>query len=113
MLINVSMVVAPWRRFVQVARWNGQAPHTTTGEARRERRPHPLVELQGRDHGQRDHRDGENGGDQQPLPSLLHRFGVVVIAGPWGRVVRSVAARRREVGLVAEAGDGVTQLRRG
>ena len=34
MLINVSMVVAPWRRLVQVARWNGHALHTTTGEAR-------------------------------------------------------------------------------
>ena len=33
MLISVSMVVAPWRRFTQVARWNGHAPHTTTGEA--------------------------------------------------------------------------------
>ena len=34
MLIKVSIVVAPWRRLVHVARWNGQAPHTTTGEAR-------------------------------------------------------------------------------
>ena len=34
MLMSVSMVVAPWRRLVHVARWNGHAPHTTTGEAR-------------------------------------------------------------------------------
>ena len=27
------MVAAPWRRFVHAARWNGQAPQTTTGEA--------------------------------------------------------------------------------
>ena len=27
------MVVAPWRRLVHVAWWNGHAPHTTTGEA--------------------------------------------------------------------------------
>ena len=33
MLMSVSMVVAPWRRFTHVARWNGQAPHTTTGDA--------------------------------------------------------------------------------
>ena len=32
--ISVSIVAAPWRRFVSAARWNGQAPHTTTGEAR-------------------------------------------------------------------------------
>ena len=30
---RVSMVVAPWRRLVHAARWNGQAPHTTTGAA--------------------------------------------------------------------------------
>src|SRR5699024_7174214 len=34
MEMRVSMVAAPWRRFVQVARWNGQAPQTTTGAAR-------------------------------------------------------------------------------
>ncbi len=28
------MVVAPWRRLVHAARWNGHAPHTTTGAAR-------------------------------------------------------------------------------
>ena len=28
------MVVAPWRRLVQAARWKGQAPQTTTGVAR-------------------------------------------------------------------------------
>src|SRR5512135_3569024 len=28
------MVVAPCRRLVQAARWNGQAPQTATGEAR-------------------------------------------------------------------------------
>ena len=33
-LIRVSMVAAPCRRFVQAARWNGHAPHTTTGAAR-------------------------------------------------------------------------------
>ena len=32
--INVSMVAAPWRRLAQAARWNGHAPHTTTGAAR-------------------------------------------------------------------------------
>ena len=31
---RVSMVVAPWRRLVHAARWNGHAPHTTTGAAR-------------------------------------------------------------------------------
>ena len=32
-LIRVSIVAAPWRRLVTAARWNGQAPHTTTGAA--------------------------------------------------------------------------------
>ena len=27
------MVAAPWRRFIQAARWNGHAAHRTTGEA--------------------------------------------------------------------------------
>ena len=30
---SVSIVEAPWRRLAQAARWNGQAPHTTTGAA--------------------------------------------------------------------------------
>ena len=30
---RVSMVAAPWRRFTQAARWNGQAAHTITGAA--------------------------------------------------------------------------------
>ena len=34
MEMSVSMVAAPWRRFVHAARWNGNAPHTTTGAAR-------------------------------------------------------------------------------
>src|SRR5665647_3204962 len=32
--INVSIVAARWRALVNAARWNGNAPHTTTGEAR-------------------------------------------------------------------------------
>ena len=31
---RVSMVVWPWRRLAQAARWNGSPPHTTTGAAR-------------------------------------------------------------------------------
>ena len=27
------MVAAPWRRLIAAARWNGHAPHTTTGAA--------------------------------------------------------------------------------
>ncbi len=30
---NVSIVAAAWRRFTHAARWNGQAPHVTTGAA--------------------------------------------------------------------------------
>ena len=33
-LISVSIVAAPWRAFITAARWNGHAPHTTTGAAR-------------------------------------------------------------------------------
>jgi len=32
--IRVSIVAAPWRALVNAARWNGNAPHTTTGEAK-------------------------------------------------------------------------------
>ena len=31
--MSVSIVAAPWRRLIHAARWNGQAPHTTTGAA--------------------------------------------------------------------------------
>ena len=31
--MRVSMLAAPWRRVIAAARWNGQAAHTTTGEA--------------------------------------------------------------------------------
>ena len=31
--ISVSMVAAPWRALTRAARWNGHAPHTTTGAA--------------------------------------------------------------------------------
>src|ERR1044072_5765589 len=33
MEISVSMVAAPWRGLSHAARWNGSAPHTTTGAA--------------------------------------------------------------------------------
>ena len=32
--MRVSIVAAPWRRLIHAARWNGQAPHSTTGPAR-------------------------------------------------------------------------------
>src|SRR5690349_15390872 len=32
--MSVSMVAAPWRRFVHAALWNGQAAQTITGAAR-------------------------------------------------------------------------------
>ncbi len=32
--MRVSIVAVPWRRLVQAARWNGNAPQTTTGAAR-------------------------------------------------------------------------------
>ena len=31
--MSVSMVAAPWRALTIAARWNGHAPHSTTGEA--------------------------------------------------------------------------------
>src|SRR5699024_1061991 len=31
--MSVSIVAAPWRRFVQAALWNGHAPQTITGAA--------------------------------------------------------------------------------
>ena len=45
---SVSIVAAPWRRFIHAARWNGQAPQVTTGRGERERQPLPVVELQRR-----------------------------------------------------------------
>ena len=32
--IKVSIVAVAWRRFFHVVRWNGSAPHTTTGAAK-------------------------------------------------------------------------------
>ena len=108
MLMSVSMVVAPWRRFTHVARWNGQALHTTTGDARREGQPHPLVELQGRDHRQGDDRDGQGGRDEQPLARLVDRLGVVVLPCPVRALPCSSWPRGRSGGhggAVAEALD--------
>ena len=34
MEMSVSIVAVAWRRLSQAARWNGQAPHVTTGAAR-------------------------------------------------------------------------------
>ncbi len=31
--MRVSIVAAPWRRLIQAARWNGQAPQRMTGAA--------------------------------------------------------------------------------
>ena len=112
MLMSVSMVVAPWRRFTQVARWNGQAPHTTTGEASA--------------NASHIHSSNCSAGIidsaitgmasaaviDQPLARLLDRLGVVVVAAVAAACVLGVVlvGRRREVGLVAEARDGVAEL---
>ena len=45
---SVSIVVAPWRRFTSVARWNGHADQRITGVDEHERDPLPAVELQRR-----------------------------------------------------------------
>ena len=42
---SVSIVVAPWRRFIHAARWNGQPPQVTTGVVEHERDPLPVGEL--------------------------------------------------------------------
>ena len=55
-LISVSIVAAPCLRFAHAARWNGQAPHSTTGVAELQRQPLPVVELQRRDHRHQQHR---------------------------------------------------------
>ncbi len=66
MEISVSIVAVPCLRLVQAALWNGQAAQTMTGAARA-RGPLPVGELQGRDHCQRDHRDGEHDRADQPV----------------------------------------------
>ena len=55
--ISVSIVAAPCFRFCQAARWNGQAPQSTTGVASSEREPLPVVELELLEH--REQQDGE------------------------------------------------------
>ena len=42
MEMSVSIVAAPWRRLIHAARWNGHAPHTTTGVARASDDPLPA-----------------------------------------------------------------------
>ena len=59
------MVAVPWRRFCQAAWWNGQPAHSTTGVASCEREPLPVVELQRRNHRQRQHGHREDGSDDE------------------------------------------------
>ena len=58
---SVSIVAAPWRRLIHAARWKGQPPQSTTGVARAQRQPLPVVELQRRNHRQQQHRQRQDG----------------------------------------------------
>ena len=90
--MSVSIVAAPWRRFAQAARWNGQAPHRTTGVARASDEPLPVVELQRRDHRDQQHGQRQDRGDDEPAAQRAR-----------SRRARPPAARRpaRRAGSVA------------
>ena len=87
MLMSVSMVVAPWRRFTHVARWNGHAPHTTTGDASANA---SHIHSSNCSAGIIDSAItgmAERRGDHQPLARLVDRLGVVVVAAVVGGVL--------------------------
>ncbi len=93
-LISVSMVAVAWRRFAHAARWNGQAAHSTTGVARFQRQPLPVVELQRRDHrDQQEHRQREDRRDDQPAAQRCGRVLGFAVGGR-GRARRTAASRR-------------------
>ena len=61
------MVVARWRRLTRVAWWIGHAPHVTIGVVKaRASHCHPIAMNHG-DHRDRDDRDGEERGHDDPV----------------------------------------------
>ena len=108
--IRVSIVAAPCRRFVHAARWNGQAPYATTGAASVSESHCQLVNCSAGHHRHRDHRDGQDEGDQQPLPQRAERVGGRV--GPAVRTAPAVACPARPVGPVRRAVRGAPRCSR-
>ena len=97
--ISVSMVAAPWRRLVHIARWNGAAPHSDDRGGQHQRDPLPPVELGGRHH--RQHQDGERqrGGDRHPAAQVgVVELDVVALVAavravaPWSSMPRTLRA---------------------
>ena len=69
---RVSIVEAPWRAFMEAARWKGQAHQSTTGRREHELHPGAVVEVDAGHHRQHDDRHGEHGGDEgAPLEGVL------------------------------------------
>ncbi len=93
---RVSIVVAPCRRFVQAARWNGQAPHTTTGAASVSAAHCQLVNCQAGTIESSTTGSAEQRGDHEPLAQRVGGDGrrlARLRAVPRGRA--APAARRR------------------
>ena len=104
---SVSIVVAPWRRLAHAARWNGHAPHTTTGAASVSDSHCQSVELERRDHRQRDHGHGEHRADDEPLAQGGQLELVAVRGRSRTRRARVVGQRR---GVVPGGRDGGEQV---
>ncbi len=101
-LISVSIVAAPWRRFCQAARWNGQPPQRTTGVASCERRAiassvnWKAGTIASEQDGQREQRR-----HHEPPPQRRRWIGLL-----GGRL----AAIPRQARGVADLGDGVDEI---
>ena len=94
-------MAAPWRRFFHAARWNGYAAHSTTGEARRQHEPLPVLELERVDHRDHQNRDPERGGDDEPVAEREQlRVGCVGVLA--GGVVSGGLRLGRNLGGVAD-----------
>ena len=93
------MVVAPWRRFTSVARWNGHADHRMTGVDSANATHSQPGELQAGHHRDRDHRDAQDHRDHEARTQVAQLVGLGVVGLGVGH-------------RVAEIGDGGRERRR-
>ena len=98
--ISVSIVAAPWRRLVQAARWNGQAPHTTTGAARVSDSHCQLSNCSGGTIASSEHRDGQGRARSAVAGAASATSAVLDRLGPVGSPVPPDRARRRAAAAV-------------
>ena len=75
------MVAVACRRLAQAARWNGQAPQTTTGAASASEIHCQYVNCSAGTIAMRDHRHGQDGGADQALAQRPGRVGLRIAGG--------------------------------